>query len=185
MIQLGLSCGTACILAYGQTGSGKTYTMEGLETRIARDLFVVADHLAARLSDSDSDAGAEGGEEEGKKEGKKIDLEEGKTEQNLKTGNETAKKATHHDVFQFSVTFLELLGKRAVDLLEPDAGLPLDDGGSPVRSEVLIHEDKVGAALLCRSLSLAGAALNRLSRTATSAPASSRASCSPRRSCKR
>ena len=153
MIQLALSSGTSCILAYGQTGSGKTYTMEGLETRVARDLFVVADHLAARLSDSDSD-GAKGGEEEeeGKKEGKKIDLEEGKTEQNLETGSEKAnlKKATHHDVFQFSVTFLELLGKRAVDLLEPSEGVPVDEGGNPVRKEVLIHEDKVCFSwLLC------------------------------------
>lgn len=31
--------GRATVFAYGQTGSGKTYTMEGIETRAARDVF--------------------------------------------------------------------------------------------------------------------------------------------------
>ena len=46
-------------------------------------------------------------------------------------------------MFEFNVTFLELLGKRAVDLLEPPEGLPVDAQGNPVRKEVPIHEDKV------------------------------------------
>ena len=89
LLHLALSSGTACVLAYGQTGAGKTYTMEGLETRIARDLFVVADHVASLL--------------------------EGHT-----PSQEPRGKSTALDVFDFTVTFLELLGKRAVDLLEPD-----------------------------------------------------------------
>ena len=145
MIQLALSSGTSCILAYGQTGSGKTYTMEGLETRIARDLFVAADHLAEQLSDhghvhhdyvptsARDDASASTVHDAGVV-GKGAEAKE----------SEKAKtKVTHLDVFEFSVTFLELLGKRAVDLLEPSEGLAVDESGNPVRKEVLIHEDKV------------------------------------------
>ncbi len=50
MIKLALSSGTACILAYGQTGSGKTFTMEGVEYRVARDLFTTAERVATRMS---------------------------------------------------------------------------------------------------------------------------------------
>ena len=125
MLQLALSAGTACILAYGQTGSGKTYTMESLEFRIARDLFVVADTLAARLVAAGHAADA-------------------KSAENKDAADAPApSEAKHQDVFEFSVTFLELLGKRAVDLLEPADGLKVDEFGNPIRTEVVIHEDKV------------------------------------------
>ncbi|KAF7798862.1 hypothetical protein EIP86_010089 [Pleurotus ostreatoroseus] len=117
MIKLALSQGTACILAYGQTGSGKTFTMEGLEYRVARDLFATADRVAARLA--------------------KLSADEQKP-----AGSSEAAAAKCNDVFEFSVTFLELLGKRAVDLLEPGEGLPLDMSGNPIRKEVTINEDK-------------------------------------------
>ncbi|KAK0240830.1 P-loop containing nucleoside triphosphate hydrolase protein [Armillaria nabsnona] len=42
LLHLALSGGVGCILAYGQTSSGKTYTMEGIESRIAQDLFDAA-----------------------------------------------------------------------------------------------------------------------------------------------
>ena len=120
MIKLALSQGTACILAYGQTGSGKTFTMEGLEYRVARDLFTTADRVAARLAKLSAD------------------------EQTPVGSSEAAATpaATCNDVFEFSVTFLELLGKRAVDLLEPGEGLPLDASGNHIRTEVAIKEDK-------------------------------------------
>lgn len=46
------------------------------------------------------------------------------------------------NIFEFSVTFLELLGKTAYDLLEP--GYNPDDETSP-RKPVDIHEDKVSS----------------------------------------
>lgn len=120
MIPLALSSGIACILAYGQTGSGKTYTMEALEHRIARDLFVAAKHVGARLLRTEQQAKAQSAEAEPSEEFKP------------------------EGVFEFSVTFLEQLGKRAVDLLEPAEGLPVDAQGNAVRKEVPIHEDKNG-----------------------------------------
>jgi kinesin family protein 2/24 len=45
------------------------------------------------------------------------------------------------DIFEFSVTFLELLGKHASDLLE--ATEEVDANGNPVRTEILVREDKV------------------------------------------
>lgn len=121
MIPLALSSGIACILAYGQTGSGKTYTMEALEHRIARDLFVAAKFIGDRLLRAEQAAKASSSE-------------------TVEVPDEV--KAT--DVFEFNVSFLELLGKRAVDLLEPVEGLPVDVQGNPVRNEVPIHEDKNG-----------------------------------------
>ncbi|KAJ7678693.1 P-loop containing nucleoside triphosphate hydrolase protein [Mycena rosella] len=46
------------------------------------------------------------------------------------------------DIFEFNVTFLELLGKHASDLLESTE--EVDASGNPVRTEVLVREDKVG-----------------------------------------
>ncbi|KAJ7467033.1 P-loop containing nucleoside triphosphate hydrolase protein [Mycena latifolia] len=46
------------------------------------------------------------------------------------------------DIFEFSVTFLELLGKHASDLLESTE--ELDENGNPVRTEISVREDKVG-----------------------------------------
>lgn len=120
IIPLALSSGIACILAYGQTGSGKTYTMEALEHRIARDLFVAAKHVGARLLQAEEQAKA--------------------TDEQADASTEL----TPEDVIEFSVTFLELLGKRAVDLLEPVEDLPVDAQGSTIRKEVPIHEDKNG-----------------------------------------
>ncbi|TFK50819.1 P-loop containing nucleoside triphosphate hydrolase protein [Heliocybe sulcata] len=104
LLALVLSGGISCILAYGQTGSGKTFTMEGLEHRIARDLFAVAAVMGRRFAE------AEGVED--------------------------------HDIFEFGVTFLELLGKHASDLVEPPEGV--DARGEPIRKEVPIQEDKAG-----------------------------------------
>lgn len=118
MIPLALSSGIACILAYGQTGSGKTYTMEALEHRIARDLFVVARHVGTKLLEAEARA----------------------------KGDESTEEATYKDpldVFEFSVSFMELLGNRGADLLEQADGLPIDDQGNAIRSEVPIREDKV------------------------------------------
>ncbi|KAJ7122056.1 P-loop containing nucleoside triphosphate hydrolase protein [Mycena crocata] len=46
------------------------------------------------------------------------------------------------DIFEFSVTFLELLGKHASDLLESTEAV--DAEGNPVRTEIAVREDKVG-----------------------------------------
>ena len=124
MIPLALSSGVACILAYGQTGTGKTYTMEALEHRIARDLFVAAKTIGARLLRAEQAAKATSA-----------------------VSTEVSDEVTPTDVFEFNVTFLELLGKRAVDLLEPAEGLPVDAQGNPVRKEVPINEDKVSVML--------------------------------------
>ncbi|PBK95319.1 P-loop containing nucleoside triphosphate hydrolase protein [Armillaria gallica] len=102
LLHLGLSGGVGCILAYGQTSSGKTYTMEGIESRIARDLFDAARVVGNRLSYGQNEA----------------------------------------DFFEFSVTFLELQGKHATDLVEPND--KVDASGNVVRKDVAIHEDKAG-----------------------------------------
>lgn len=39
LIDLGLKGGVCTMLAYGQTGSGKTFTIGGVLSRIAKDLF--------------------------------------------------------------------------------------------------------------------------------------------------
>ncbi|KAI0686703.1 P-loop containing nucleoside triphosphate hydrolase protein [Cytidiella melzeri] len=119
MIPLALSGGIACILAYGQTGSGKTYTMEALEYRVARDLFVAAETVGTQLLQSERKAA--------------DPAEISSSEYNAGV-----------DVFEFSVTFLELLGKRAVDLLEPADGLSADNQGNLIRKEIAVHEDKNG-----------------------------------------
>lgn len=80
--------------------------MEGLEHRIARDLFDTAKSTGKRLLSSEKSGDSDGG-----------------------------------DVFKVSVTFLELLGKYATDLVEP--GTEVDSQGNPVRKEVPIREDKV------------------------------------------
>ncbi|KAJ7141112.1 P-loop containing nucleoside triphosphate hydrolase protein [Mycena epipterygia] len=46
------------------------------------------------------------------------------------------------DIFEFNVTFLELLGKHASDLLESTE--EADAHGNPVRTEISVREDKVG-----------------------------------------
>ncbi|KAK0462516.1 P-loop containing nucleoside triphosphate hydrolase protein [Desarmillaria tabescens] len=56
LLHLALSGGVGCILAYGQTSSGKTYTMEGIESRIARDLFDTARVVGNRLSYRENEA---------------------------------------------------------------------------------------------------------------------------------
>ncbi|KAJ7252109.1 P-loop containing nucleoside triphosphate hydrolase protein [Mycena haematopus] len=53
-----------------------------------------------------------------------------------------AAAAENGDIFEFSVTFLELLGKHASDLLESTD--EVDDRGNPVRTEIAVREDKVG-----------------------------------------
>ncbi|KAF8143350.1 P-loop containing nucleoside triphosphate hydrolase protein, partial [Mycena galopus ATCC 62051] len=49
------------------------------------------------------------------------------------------------DIFEFNVTFLELLGKHASDLLESSE--EVDTRGNPVRTEISVREDKVGNVL--------------------------------------
>ena len=39
LIDLTLKGGLGSIFAYGQTGSGKTFTIQGILTRLAEDLF--------------------------------------------------------------------------------------------------------------------------------------------------
>ncbi|SJK96965.1 uncharacterized protein ARMOST_00214 [Armillaria ostoyae] len=56
LLHLALSGGVGCILAYGQASSGKTYTMEGIESRIARDLFDAARVVGNRLSYGQNEA---------------------------------------------------------------------------------------------------------------------------------
>lgn len=124
-----LGGGIGCVLSYGQTGAGKTHTMlvslskhrphaawsnapQGLEHRIARDLFDVADKVAQRFASAE--AASKG---------------------------EDAPRVTAGDVFDFHVTFLELLGKTASDLLEPPTGV--DAQGNPIRNTIAIREDKV------------------------------------------
>jgi kinesin family member 2/24 len=89
--------------------------MEALEYRIARDLFIAAERIGLQLLETERQASAATPQED------------------QLTG----------DVFEFSVTFLELLGKRVVDLLEPIDALPIDEQGNPIRKEVPINEDKV------------------------------------------
>ncbi|KAJ7598750.1 P-loop containing nucleoside triphosphate hydrolase protein [Mycena floridula] len=106
ILPLVLSGGVGCVLAYGQTGSGKTFTMEGIESCIARDLFEESRIVA----------------------------------ENLIRG--TAADTPVDQVFEFSITFLELLGKKATDLVEEST--EVDVYGNIVRSDIPIHEDKVG-----------------------------------------
>lgn len=108
-----LSGGIGCILAYGQTGSGKTFTMEGLEHRIARDLFDVANRIGGNLLELEKDESSTAG----------IQPHKGS------------------DMFEFSVTFLELLGKQASDLVERNT--EVDAQGNTIRKALAIQEDKV------------------------------------------
>ncbi|KAJ6507403.1 P-loop containing nucleoside triphosphate hydrolase protein [Mycena vitilis] len=64
--------------------------------------------------------------------GKRLLLAQGGDHPNAETG----------EIFEFSVTFLELLGKHASDLLE--ATTEVDAQGNPVRTEISVREDKVG-----------------------------------------
>ncbi|KAJ6538777.1 P-loop containing nucleoside triphosphate hydrolase protein [Mycena vulgaris] len=64
--------------------------------------------------------------------GKRLLLAQDGDQANAETG----------DIFEFSVTFLELLGKHASDLLESTE--EVDANGNPVRTEILVREDTVG-----------------------------------------
>jgi kinesin family member 2/24 len=83
--------------------------MEGVEHRIARDLFDVAKNIGKRLL-----FGEKGG---------------------------IVGDADGSGVFEFSVTFLELLGRYATDLV--GSSTEIDTQGNPVRKEVTIREDNV------------------------------------------
>ena len=97
--------------------------MEALEYRIARDLFVAAERIGGQLLEAERKA-------RGSAEDLIPEISDGT------------------QVFEFTATFLELLGKRAVDLLEPVDGLPLDDQGNPIRKEIPVQEDKVTPCVL-------------------------------------
>lgn len=136
---------------YGQTGSGKTYTMEGLEQRIAQDLFAVGTAVARRSYAS---------------------------EHGLPADSEHVTKITADDAFVFEITFLEILGKSTVDLVEVPS--EFDAQGNPLRKQVVINEDKVcnhdpcSAALMCpRSGTSFRGSSRRRSRARTSSRRSS------------
>lgn len=109
VLPLVLSGGVGCVLAYGQTGTGKTFSMEGIESRVARDLFETARTMRSNFL--------------------------------LKENGSIPDNEEDDNVFEFSVTFLELLGKHASDLVQPVN--ELDGFGNPVRKDVAIREDKV------------------------------------------
>jgi kinesin family protein 2/24 len=112
ILTLVLSGGVGCVMAYGQTASGKTYTMEGIEHRVARDLFEHARVVGARWLLAQGDA-------------PHADANENNVE----------------GVFEFNATFVELLGRRASDLLEEPESF--DAHGNPARKEIPVREDKV------------------------------------------
>ncbi|EED85294.1 predicted protein [Postia placenta Mad-698-R] len=97
-----------------ETDSGKTYTMEAIEHRVARDLFLVARAMGRRLLTTGQNSSVESS----------MDMSD-------------------DDVFEFSATFLELFGKHAVDLLEPADGLPTDAQGNDIRKDISVQENKV------------------------------------------
>ena len=106
--------------------------MEGFERHIARDLFEAAD-VAARRSYA--------------------------AEKGLSLDSPEVAKIIADDGFVFEVTFLELLGKTAVDLVEVPS--EFDAEGNPVRKEVPVREDKVcdrafGRMHPCLTASLVG-----------------------------
>ena len=41
--------GRATVFAYGQTGSGKTFTMQGIQSYVADDLFALLEHYEKEL----------------------------------------------------------------------------------------------------------------------------------------
>ena len=92
----------------GKQAAEKTFTMEGLEHRIARDLFDTAKTVGKRLLSSENSSNAE---------------------------------ADGSKVFEFSATFLELLGKCATDLVvhSTDVGAQ----ANPVKKDIPIREDNV------------------------------------------
>ena len=108
------------------TGSGKTYTMEALEQRIARDIFPAAEVLSARFLATHNTHGG----------------------QNTTEPNTIG---TTKSIFKITVTFLELLGKKATDLLAV-ARMENDDTqdesvSDEAPKEVPIIENKVILAL--------------------------------------
>lgn len=96
----------------------------GLEHRIARDLFDTAQTAGQRLLQAEKESG-----------GDTMDADDA------------------GDLFELSVTFLELVGKHATDLADP--GAEMDIQGNPIRKEVPIHEDKVSFLKLSRSSEMA------------------------------
>lgn len=111
MLPLVLGGGVGCVLAYGQTGAGKTHTMEALEARIAHAIFPAAEALSERFLASQG--------------------------VNSLPQDERGEK----NIFELSVSFLELLGKRAADLIDVPEGE--DAEGNALRKEVAVHENKV------------------------------------------
>jgi kinesin family protein 2/24 len=86
----------------------------GLEHRIARDLFNTAQDVGQRLLQAERAGGG---------------------------GMMDACDAS--DIFELSVTFLELLGKHAADLADPATATEVDKHGNVIQKEVPICEDKV------------------------------------------
>ncbi|KAF8318970.1 P-loop containing nucleoside triphosphate hydrolase protein [Clavulina sp. PMI_390] len=131
LIDLVLGGGVGCVLAYGQTGSGKTHTMEAIEGFVAHDLFSTARTVAAKLLE------LKGGPDS---------LPEGVPKENP---------------FEFRVTFLEMLGKTASDLVHGERDVPKrveiteKKTGSirPELEEVLVNSPEELESLIAESLS--------------------------------
>ena len=89
--------------------------MEAIEHRVARDIFPAAEALSARFLASESVTPPASSE---------------------------AKAENQKNIFEFTVTFLELLGKTASDLTD-SAEQGRDDEGTIIRKEVQVMENKV------------------------------------------
>lgn len=96
--------------------------MEALEQCIARDIFYAAEALSARLLESQGKAPSHDA---------KVVVEE--------ASHADDPPVKGNNVFELTVTFLELLGKHAYDLVDSVG----DDEGNVVRKLVNIHENKV------------------------------------------
>ena len=110
--------------------NGAHETMEALEQRIARDIFPVAERLSARFVESHASDPAPSTSETPEADVAGLSLEE-------KEGK---------NIFELSVSFLELLGKRATDLVDVPEGMDME--GNALRKEVAVHENKVRMRLL-------------------------------------
>lgn len=49
LVEYVMNGGRATVFAYGQTGSGKTFTMQGIQSYVAEDLFALLEHYEKEL----------------------------------------------------------------------------------------------------------------------------------------
>ncbi|KAJ3196094.1 hypothetical protein HK101_010115 [Irineochytrium annulatum] len=145
LIPLVLGGGVGALFAYGQTGSGKTFTMTAIEKLIARDLFGFAETYG-----SNSPAAV------------------------ASVLDSSATLAPLESQFEIYVSFFEIIGNQAKDLLSP--GLPgevsiLEDVFGQVQVKGAI-EELVTRPEELRDLIERGAALRRTEGTAKNATSS-------------